>query len=94
MMRRARAGWWIGARVLSEKYAAPAGGRAVLLAPPNSGSEVAHRLRELGVLDPLLGPLAGQLGTRKSDLAVRLPPPAIPFGVIAGDHWINPLGGL
>ena len=70
----------------------------MLLAPPNSGSEVADRLRELAVLDPsldpMLGPLAGQLGTRKSDLAVRLPPPVIPFGVIAGDHWISPLGAL
>ena len=85
-------------RALSERNAVPAGGRAVLLAPPNSGSEVADRLRELAVLDPSLdrwlGPLAGQLGTRKSDLAVRLPPPAIPFGVIAGDHWINSLGAL
>jgi triacylglycerol lipase len=42
----------------------------------------------------LLGPLAGQLGTRAGDLPSRYPPPPIPFGVIAGDRWINPLGAL
>lgn len=69
-------------------------GRAVMLAPPNQGSEIADRLREMGWLGLVLGPLATQLGTRPDDLPLRLPPPEIPFGVIAGDDWINPAGPL
>jgi triacylglycerol lipase len=81
-------------RALLADSAAPPGGRAVLLAPPNGGSEIAERLRRLDVFDALLGPLASQLGTRAGDLPFRYPPPPIPFGVIAGDHWINPLGAV
>lgn len=69
-------------------------GRAVMLAPPNGGSEIADRLGALGWLEPILGPLAPQLGTGEEDLPRRLPPPTIPFGVIAGDQWINPAGPL
>lgn len=69
-------------------------GRAVMLAPPNQGSEIADRLRDLGWLAPVLGPLAVQLGTRPEDLPERLPVPGIAFGVIAGDVWINPAGPL
>ncbi len=69
-------------------------GRAVMLAPPNQGSEIADRLRDLGWLAPVLGPLAPQLGTRPEDLPKRLPALSIPFGVIAGDDWINPAGPL
>ena len=69
-------------------------GRAVMLAPPNQGSEIADRLRELEWLEPILGPLAAQLGTRPEDLPKRLPRPELPFGVIAGDDWINPAGPL
>ena len=42
----------------------------------------------------MLGPLAAQLGTRDEDLPHALPVPPIPFGVIAGDEWINPAGPL
>lgn len=67
-------------------------GRAVLLAPPNRGSELADRLRGWPGSEWLLGPLAGQLGTGEGDLPQRLPEPSIPYGVIAGDRWLNPLG--
>jgi len=69
-------------------------GRAVMLAPPNHGSEIADVLRDLGWIEPIMGPLASQLGTRPYDLPKRLPTPSIPFGVIAGDDWINPVGPL
>ena len=69
-------------------------GRAVMLAPPNQGSEIADRLRDLGWLEPIMGPLAPQLGTGPKDLPRTLPPPTMPFGVIAGDDWINPAGPL
>jgi pimeloyl-ACP methyl ester carboxylesterase len=81
-------------RALLAAHSPPKLGRAVLIAPPNQGSQIADRLRELGWLEVLLGPLAGQLGTRSGDLPAGLPPPPIPFGVIAGDRWINPAGPL
>lgn len=69
-------------------------GRAVMLAPPNGGSEIADRLGELGWLESVMGPLSTQLGTGVDDLPNQLPIPTIPFGVIAGDQWINPVGPL
>lgn len=81
-------------RALLPRHPEFGGGRAVMIAPPNQGSEIADRLRELGWLAPVLGPLAVQLGTRPQDLPKRLPVPEIAFGVIAGDDWINPAGPL
>jgi len=81
-------------RALLPRHPELGGGRAVMLAPPNQGSEIADRVRELGWLAPVLGPLAVQLGTRPQDLPKRLPVPEIAFGVIAGDDWINPAGPL
>lgn len=69
-------------------------GYAVMLAPPNRGSEIADRLHAYGWLGPVMGPLSTQLGTGAEDLPQRLPLPTIPFGVIAGDQWINPAGPL
>jgi hypothetical protein len=72
----------------------PLAGRAVMLAPPNSGSEIADHFRGIRVVETVLGPLASQLGTRPGDLPSRLPSPSIPFGVIAGNQWINPAGPI
>ena len=69
-------------------------GRAVMLAPPNAGSEIADRLGALGWLDEVMGPLSTQLGTGAGDLPRTLPIPSIPFGIIAGNQWINPAGAL
>ncbi len=69
-------------------------GRAVMLAPPNSGSEIADRFRHIRFVNAMLGPLARQLGTRPEDIPRRLPSPSIPFGVIAGNRWINPAGPI
>jgi pimeloyl-ACP methyl ester carboxylesterase len=81
-------------RSLLDRHELTSAGRAVMLAPPNRGSELADRLRSLGLLARLLGPLAAQLGTRPEDLPQRLPRPTIPFGVIAGSRWLNPAGPL
>jgi pimeloyl-ACP methyl ester carboxylesterase len=81
-------------RALLSRHAVPGTGRAVMLAPPNAGSEIADRLRGSPWTRSILGPLADQLGTRSEDLPSRLPIPSIPFGVIAGDRWINPAGPL
>lgn len=79
-------------RGLYARFDLPQTGRAVMLAPPNGGSEIADWIRKIGWTEKLMGPLAGQLGTRGEDLPQSLPKPPIPFGVIAGDQWINPIG--
>lgn len=81
-------------RGLSREGWVVAGGRAVMIAPPNAGSELADRLGDRPVVGRVLGPIGGQLGTELDDLPQRLPAPAIPFAVIAGDRWINPLGAV
>lgn len=81
-------------RSLLTRHELASAGRAVMLAPPNRGSELADQLRSLGLFLRLLGPLAAQLGTRPEDLPQRLPSPRIPFGVIAGSRWLNPAGPL
>ena len=78
--------------LLGRQHLIPELGRAVMLAPPNQGSEIADRLRGLGQMGVLMGPLSTQLGTRKEDLPRSLPIPTIPVGIIAGSRWINPVG--
>ena len=79
-------------RALLARHPLPNAGRAVLLAPPNRGSELVDRLGDGPLIRLTLGPLAPQLGTDAHGLPSTLPPPAIPFGVIAGDRWLNPVG--
>lgn len=67
-------------------------GRAVMLAPPNQGSELARTLNAAGPFHFFGGPSAGQLGQGESFAA---PPPLLEFGVIAGGttdgRGFNPL---
>lgn len=81
-------------RTLLAEHVIPNAGRAVLLAPPNGGSEIVDRFEQSAVLRFAMGPLAPQLGTRERQLPRTLPPPSIPFGVIAGSRWWNPMGAL
>jgi pimeloyl-ACP methyl ester carboxylesterase len=69
-------------------------GRAVMLAPPNGGSEIVDRFRDSGLFRTVLGPMAPKLGTGPNDLPARLPVPDCEVGVIAGNHWINPVGAM
>lgn len=85
----------LGGLVLRGLYAArplPQTGRAVMLAPPNSGSEIADWLQRAKWVDTVMGGLATQLGTGEDDVPKQLPKPPIPFAVIAGTSWINPIG--
>ena len=69
--------------------------RAVMLAPPNQGSEIAdvfwHRavLRHVG--RRALGPAGASLGTQPDALVRRLPPVPFEVGVIAGTSSLNPV---
>jgi triacylglycerol lipase len=68
--------------------------RAVMLAPPNQGSEVAsyvleHRyLKRLG--GRVLGPSGHELGLGERGLVRQLPPVEFDVGVIAGSRALNP----
>jgi hypothetical protein len=55
-----------------------------MLAPPNNGSELADRLRDLRVYRFATGPAGQQIGTNDESVPRRLPPPPFEVGVVAG----------
>ncbi len=90
----------LGGIVLRQAVASgrlPAGriARAVMLAPPNGGSEVADAFTGAPVLRWVgrvgLGPAGAEIATAPSALVHRLPPVAFPVGVIAGTRSYNPV---
>lgn len=73
----------------------PDGSRAVMLAPPHSGSEAADVLREHRPVRSVLGPALDQLGTDAASVPNRLGPVrGIEAGVIAGTRRVLPFGRL
>jgi pimeloyl-ACP methyl ester carboxylesterase len=70
-------------------------GRAVMLAPPNQGSELPEALGARPLLGPLFrrvsGPAGAELGTGAGGVIGRLPPVEFELGVIAGCRSLNPL---
>lgn len=69
----------------------PPGSRAVMLAPPNQGSELADELREVGAYRWLTGPAGSELGTDAEGMPRRLGPIDLEVGVIAGRRSVSPL---
>ena len=66
-------------------------GRVVMLGTPNSGSEIADRLRHFGPYRAFFGPAGQQLGTlRDAALNALFPPVDYPVGIIAGNRSIYP----
>jgi pimeloyl-ACP methyl ester carboxylesterase len=87
--------------ILVRYYAAhvglPAGTRAVTVAPPHGGSEVADWLQGVQPFRWGYGPTLGELGTGPTSVPLRLGPlhPHLELGVIAGDSSAFPfLDGL
>jgi pimeloyl-ACP methyl ester carboxylesterase len=69
-------------------------GRVVMLGTPNSGSEIADRLKNFGAYRAFFGPAGQQLGTRRDDAINALFPPLdYPVGIVAGNRSIDPLVG-
>lgn len=66
-------------------------GRVVMLSPPNQGSEVADWATENPILQRVLGPSAGQLGTGPESLPNQLGPVDFELGIIAGNKTLNPV---
>lgn len=64
-------------------------GRAVMLAPPNQGSELVDRLSGLRPYRWINGPAGMQIGTDPASFLRRLPPVDYPVGVIAGSRTAN-----
>ena len=63
--------------------------RAVMLGPPNQGSEVVDKLGDLWLFEAIHGPAGHQMGTSKGALPNILGPVNFDVGVIAGTRTIN-----
>ncbi len=63
--------------------------RVVMLAPPNGGSEVVDKLKNMPGYKLLNGPAGGQLGTKSGDIPKALGPVNFELGVVAGTQSIN-----
>jgi pimeloyl-ACP methyl ester carboxylesterase len=61
-------------------------GRAVLLAPPNSGSEIADKLGDWIVAKKIMGPVLQELRTDENATPKRLGAVKVETGVITGDE--------
>ena len=73
----------------------PPGSRAVMLAPPHTGSEVADALRAVEPFRTVLGPVLQELGTDGESVPLTLGPVrGIEAGVIAGVGRRLPFGRL
>jgi pimeloyl-ACP methyl ester carboxylesterase len=82
------------ARVYIARHRPERLGRVVMLGTPNSGSEIADRLKNFGPYRAFFGPAGQQLGTQRDDaINALLPPPDYPVGIVAGNRSIDPLAG-
>jgi pimeloyl-ACP methyl ester carboxylesterase len=80
------------ARVYIARHRPKRIGRVVMLGTPNSGSEIADRLKHIGVYRAWFGPAGQQLGTqRDAAVAAMFPPVDYPVGIIAGNRSVYPI---
>jgi pimeloyl-ACP methyl ester carboxylesterase len=82
------------ARVYIARYRPKRLGRVVMLGTPNSGSEIADRLRHFRAYRAFFGPAGQQLGTQRNEAVNALFPPVdYPVGIISGNRSIDPVAG-
>jgi pimeloyl-ACP methyl ester carboxylesterase len=80
------------ARAYLARYRPRRLGRVVMLGTPNSGSEIADRLKNVRAYRAWFGPAGQQLITqRDAALDAILPPVDYPVGVIAGNRSVYPI---
>jgi pimeloyl-ACP methyl ester carboxylesterase len=80
------------ARVYLARYRPTRLGRVVMLGTPNSGSEIADRLKHIGAYRAWFGPAGQQLVTqRDATIAAMFPPVDYPVGIIAGNRSVDPI---
>ncbi|WP_236892619.1 esterase/lipase family protein [Desulfoluna limicola] len=63
--------------------------RAVMLSPPNQGSEVVDKLGDLWLFRAINGPAGNQLGTGPDQIPRALGPVTFDLGVLTGTRTIN-----
>jgi triacylglycerol lipase len=73
-------------RTYLQDHDVPAGGRVVMLAPPNRGSAVVDAHRDSWWFRTATGPAGQQLGTGPDSVPRRLEPIPLEVGVIAGAY--------
>ncbi|XPF95182.1 esterase/lipase family protein [Colwellia sp. RE-S-Sl-9] len=66
-------------------------GRVVMLGPPNKGSEIVDKLKNVPGYEFINGPAGLELGTDKSSVPNLLGAVSYPVGIIAGSSTINPI---
>lgn len=70
-------------------------GRIVMITPPNRGSELSERFKDLELYRWIFGPAGQQLSSDNEAFFESLPAPPCQFGIIAGgkgnDRGFNPL---
>ena len=78
-------------RWFAEHHEVPEGSRAVMIAPPHGGSEMADWARTMWPVKWYCGPALPELGTNPESIPQALGPVELETGVIAGDRSWHPL---
>jgi len=76
-----------------QAHTVPELGRVVMLSPPNSGSEIADRLRGHALYRWVMGPAGSELGTGADSIVRRLGALSAECGIIAGSASMDPWFG-
>lgn len=71
-------------------HSLPPGSRMVMLSPPNKGTELADRFKDMALYRWLTGAPGQQLGTSENSLPNKLKPVAIDIGIITGRKTYEP----
>jgi hypothetical protein len=78
-------------RYYMERHVCRTFGRAVMLSPPNQGSELVDQLHDSALFGMATGPSGKELGTGSESVPRQLGPVEFELGIIAGNKSINPV---